>query len=459
MADTQVKEINGMFDGPILPLTLRLGIPILIGNVFSFLYHFFDTVFISLIDKSSTAIISGTAIIFPLFFLFLSLGNGILIGVSTLVARAIGEKNKDALNNSSSSGLFIASIIAVLLLIAGYFFIDTIVEALAGEELTAEALAYGKEYMLYLLPGLAVLLMAYLFIGILQGEGLTKPIAIAMTLSTVLNIILDPIFIFVLQMGVAGAALATTISMVIAFVYVIGVFISKQSSVPINPNIFQAKGHLIWEILRIGIPQSVQMIALSFSFIILNFLVSSIGQIEMNSWGLCGRVDQLLMLPAFAISSANITMIGQNFGRRLKNRLKLINRWNVLYGIISVVFLAIIYIILAPFIFRIFSDVTAVINGSIRQVQFTAFSFLGIVITIIIAGTFQGLAKPIPALLLTIFRVVITIIIALIATLVLNWGMIGIFISLIIGHTVGGLTGFLWVTSSLKTIQFRAITR
>jgi putative MATE family efflux protein len=447
-----------MFSGPVLPVTLRLGIPILIGQVFMFFYNLVDTFFISQIDKTSTALISGTAIVFPLYFLFLSLGNGLIVGVSTTVARAIGEKNQKVLNESSSSALFIASIVCAVSLVFGYLFLDRIIILLAGDELSPEAIRYGIEYFSFILPGLGVLLIGYVFIGILQGEGLTKHIAIAMTLSTGINIILDPVFIFVLHMGVAGAAFATSISIAITGIYVIAVFLTNQSSIPINPNIFKARKELVGEILRIATPQSFSMISISLAFIVLNNLVSSIGETEMNSWGLCGRIDQLVLLPAFSISGAHATMIGQNYGRQLKDRLNKIYMSNVMFGAAATLILAVVYMVIAPFIFSAFSDVPAVLAGSVKQVRITALAFFGITVTILSSGSFQGIGKPIPALIFPFLRFgLFAIPFSYLFVYQFRLGVEGVFYGTVAGNIASGIIAFLWTRIRLANVKFSTV--
>ncbi|MBN2444797.1 MAG: MATE family efflux transporter [Spirochaetales bacterium] len=447
-----------MFQGPVLPVTLRLGIPILIGQLFGFLYNFVDTYFIAQIDKTSTALISGTAIIFPLYFLFLALGNGLIIGISTMVARGIGEKNNEVLLKSSSSGLLLSVIISAITLVMGYLFLDKIIVTLAGDKLSQEAIGYGIQYFSYILPGLGIMLIGYVFIGILQGEGLTKHIAVAMSLSTILNIILDPIFIFVLKMGVPGAALATTISIATTSIYVIAVFVTKQSSIPMNLNIFKANKKLVGEILRIGAPQALSMVSVSLAFIVLNNLVSSIGEVEMNAWGLCGRIDQIVLIPAFSISGAHSTMVGQNYGRQLTGRIKEIYTKNVFYAGIATLFLAVLYIILAPFIFSLFSDVPEVIAGSVKQIRILALSFFGITVAILSGGTFQGIGKPIPALILPLIRFgLFALPLSYLFINIFHMSVEGIFYSMFLGNITGAVISYLWTKFQLSNVKFRAV--
>ena len=151
------------------------------------------------------------------------------------------------------------------------------------------------------------MLFAYVFFGILQGEGLTKNIAIASIIAFLSNMILDPLLIFGFKMEVAGAALASTISYAIAGVYVIQLFITKKSCVPIHWNLFKTRKTIIYHIIRIGFPESLSMLSMSITFIFLNNIVSSIDEVAMNSWSLCSRTDQILLIPAIAVSSSTIT--------------------------------------------------------------------------------------------------------------------------------------------------------
>src|SRR5512137_1754064 len=117
-------------------------------------------------------------------------------------------------------------------------------------------------------------------------------------------------------MGVKGAALATTISYAVSAVYLISIFVRKKSSISVKWNLMRARKDIIYEIIRIGFPESLGMLSIAVSFMFLNNIVSSIGEAAMNSWALCGRLDFIINVPAFALSSATLTMVGQNYGRQ-----------------------------------------------------------------------------------------------------------------------------------------------
>lgn len=452
------NEIHGIFEGPILPLALKLSIPFFISNVIGLLYLVIDTYFITLIDPGSTALISGTGLVFPVYFLFLALGMGINIGVSSLVARAIGEKNQPALERAADSGLLIAAVIAVVTLTLGYAFGSDILHLLAGSRLTEEAIGHGLRFFHFILPALGLLLLGHVLLGVLQGEGLTRYIATASVLSAVVNIALDPLLIFYFGMGVAGAGLATSLGIAAAAVYVIGIFVRKKSSIPIHWNIAKARVKLIMEILRVGSIQSLQMAAMSVTFMFLNNIVSSIGQDAMNSWALCGRTDQFMFIPAFAISGATISMVGQNYGRGNLERVQRIYMRNILLGLVMVFFLAVVYNIAAEWVFSGFSSVEGVIRGSVSQVRALSFTFLGVSTAMISASTFQATGKPMPALLITLIRMIfLTVPAAYLLVYIFDMKMPGVFISLAAGNIVALPLSWAWTRLYLKKLKVRAI--
>jgi len=450
------NSIKNMFEGPVFPVTARLSLPFFISNFLSLLYLIVDTFFISRIDPNSTALISGTGLVFPIYFLFISLSVGISIGVSSLVARGIGERNRIVIENSADSGLLIALIITLGTIPAGYAWGPRIMNALAGEGMSAEAITYALQYFYYLLPGLALLLVGHVLLGVLQGEGLTRYIATASVISTILNCVLDPFFIFTLGMGVPGASLATSVAIGITAVYVIGIFVLKKSAVPIRWSVLRARGALVKEIIHIGSLQSLGMIAVSATFMLLNKLVSSIGQDVMNSWALCGRTDQLLLIPTFAISGATITMAGQNYGRNLPERVYHIYRLNLLAGIGLVAVFAVLYNLCSYPLFALFSSVPEVIESSVTQVRYLSFTFLGVTAGMISGSVFQATGKPLPAFIITLFRMVfVTVPLAFLLVRHYEMGIVGVFIGLGAGNVLALPLSVAWTLRYLRTMEVR----
>jgi len=447
-----------MFEGSIWRITLRLAFPLMIANFVSFSYSFADTVFISMIDRGSTAIISGMGLIIPIFILAIALSTGLGMGVSAVVARGMGEDNPTVLRKVAASGFLIALVISALVLIASYLFGRRFIALLAGPGLSAFALEKAWQYLFFVLPGFFFLIAGRVLIGILQGEGLNRKIALALAISTGSNLVLDPLFIFVLRMGVGGAALATTVAILIAALYVLPQFRKGRTHTVLSFSFWRAEAHLVREILRTGMPHTIGQIAEGVSYLLLNRLVSSIGEAAMNSWTLCIRIDQLLLIPIFSLSGANLTMVGQNFGRGKLERVRLIFRTNLLLGAGVLVAFASVYSGLAPFIFHTFSSLPEVVAGSVRQVRVLAFTFIGTAFAMLTVTTFQGTGHPGRAMLLTLMRLgMISVPLAYLLHYLVSWGMWSIYLAIGASNLTALATSWFWGKHTLQDLRFRAV--
>ena len=452
------KESQEMFEGVIWKTTLRLSLPLMLGSFVYFFYQFVDTAFISLIDRQSTAIISGMGLVIPLFIIAIALSLGLNMGVSALVARGIGEKNRMVIERVADSGFLIAFVVSVLVLAAGYIFGKDLLRLMAGAAISEDALQWGWEYLVFIMPGFAVLMFGRVLMGILQGEGLNKPIAAAMVISTGLNIILDPIFIFLLRMGVGGAALATSVSIFAAFFYLLNPFRRGRTQTRLGLNILKANKTLVKEIVRVGLPHSLGRLAEGISYMFLNGLVSSIGEASMNSWTLCIRTDQLALVPVGACSGANLTMIGQNYGKGHLERVHSIYRVNALFTAAVLTFFAGLYFAASPIIFQAFSSLPHVVEGSVRQVRFLAFTFIGTAVTMITVSTFQAIGYPGRGLLLTILRLgFISVPLAFLLVTFTELGMNGVFIAIGSSNILILIVAWFWGNWTLRKVEHRVI--
>jgi Na+-driven multidrug efflux pump len=153
-----------MFEGPVLRLLARLASPIFFGMLFELLYNITDTIWVSQIDLTDPSYVGGTGIIFPFLFMAIALSQGIVVGTSSLVARAIGEENRQVLNKTTESGLAVGVVAAVVIAIPTYIFATGILRLLGAE---GDYLVHGLEYLRYIVPAGVLLFISSTFIGIL----------------------------------------------------------------------------------------------------------------------------------------------------------------------------------------------------------------------------------------------------------------------------------------------------
>ena len=452
------KEIKGIYNGPILPVTIRIAAPMLIGSLVQMFYAVIDTFFISRIDPASTSLLSGTGLMFPVFFFFMTIGQSIAVGVGALTGRMIGEGRVNETRSIMESGFLIAFLIALPLFVLGHIYTRDLIQLLSGKGIGKEAGEVAFTFFRSLLPGLILMLFSHVFIGILQGEGKTGIIAKSLIISTLLNTLLDPLLIFWAKMGVSGAGTATTISIAVSAVYITAVFIRKQSVIPLAYNIFEASKKVVIEIINTAFPNFISMAALNVSFLILNKLVCSLDEASMNAWSLVGRMDQIAFIPSFAIAGATITMISQNYGRNQLERVRQIYKTNILLGISAVAVVVLGYNLAAPFFFRLFTSVNEVLALAVTQVHVLAFTYTGVSVAIISTASFQATGKPIPAMVITLIRMgLIAIPLALLLTVYFNMEMKGVWTGLGLGNLFCLPFAWIWTSRHLRQLEFRTV--
>ncbi len=399
--------------------------PILIGQFLLLIYGVTDTIFISMLDKSSTALMSGIGLVFPVYMLFLALGTGMFTGVSSLLARGIGEQNKHVINKAADSGLVLSSIAAFVTVVILYIIGEPMLNFLAGNQLSQEAVNYASQYFYFIIPGLGLIMVYQALLGVLQGEGLSQYYGISMLISTVFNIILNPIFIFVFDLGVAGSALATTVSITISLLFVLSIFKSGKSSMHISFNFSNIDKEQILEIIRIGIPQVLSMVSLSFAMMFLNNLIGSISETSMNSWVLVGRMDEFILMVGYAFSGATLTLIGQNYGRKNYSRVLEIFKKNVILGIVLSSIFVLIYVFGSKNLFSLFTTLPEVVEGAVLQVKTVSITYVCIVTAIVVTASFQATGKAMPGLIIDIIRMgVVTIPLAYLVVYQFNKGVV-----------------------------------
>ena len=447
MPDTEVKD---MYTGSIFPVLITLSAPILAGMFSQLLYNITDTIWISRINLDDPSYVGGVGIVFPVLFLAIALSNGVLIGISSLVARGIGESNKDIINGTTESGLFIALLLSFVIVFCAYFFSTGIMNALGAK---GNYRIHALEYFRYIIPVSVFMFAGSVFNGILQGEGRMKYVMVSMFIGTAGNIILDPVFIFLLHLGVKGAAIATGISQIISVMYLVSLFVRKKTLIQSSWKIRNIHLQTVKKISVIGIPQSLGQILMAVSFLIFNRVVVGIDPFAFTAFSLCGRFDQAVMLPIFAIGAAVVTMVGQNAGRENFKRIHTIWIYSIITAGITVLFLATLMVIFAPQIYSFFSSVPAVVQYAVHQTRLLEYSFIFAAVGILSRSFFQAAGFPVPALLITLLRLIIIAVPAvLFYVYVLNMGMYGVWFGLLTGNTIAAGISLIWTLRTIKRL-------
>ena len=445
---------NEMFEGNILKTLLKVSFPIFIGMIFDLLFNITDTFFLALIDKSDTSIISGVGLIFPIAFLVIAITQGFYFGISTIVAIAVGRDNLERIKRTVSTGMYLAAISGVTVILLSFMFGRQIIFLISGSEISGEALECSYNYLTSVIPGALFLITSHVLLGVLQGEGKTKHIGYTMLISTAFNFILDPVLIFGLDMGVRGAGIATSIAQAIMLLYVVILFVYQKGDLLYSFRKNDVSIKELKEIMKFGIPQSLGMLSLGLSMIFINYVISSIGEDEMNAYTIVTRLDNLIIIPITAISFGLSSMIGQNYGRGLFSRVRKIYFEGTFSALVIAVFIALFYVVFSHDIINLFTGVDSVRTLAATQVMFLAHSLaIGVTFGRCSASAFQALEKPIMSLSITLIRtvgIILPVMIILVSSIPLT--IESVWSSLILGNIISGILSIIFFSYIQMTI-------
>ncbi|OUW79146.1 MAG: hypothetical protein CBD77_03050 [bacterium TMED217] len=430
-----------------------LAIPIMLGMGVQTLYNLVDMIFIGKLGGES---IAGIAFNMPLFFLVLGLTMGLGTGVTSSIARFIGQENKKEADNSAEHAIAMAMVISIFLCLLGLMFGKTILSFFGAE---GDILSIAWEYLHVMCIGMPFMIFSGFFRSILAGEGDMKFPMMVAGLGTVLNIVLDPIFIFELEsyggigfgLGVAGAAMATVISQVIVFcVFIYMLFVKEHSYITFRLKDFSFSKVIIWDIVSVGLPASLSMIVMAIGQGVFNKILIYFSADTVAAYQVAGRLDMLVFLPIFSIAASLTTLVGMFYGAKEYDAL----RFTIRYGILSAFFITIIsssfIYFFADFTVGFFTDDDLIISIAVSFLKLFSLVYPLIAIAITTGRVLQGLGKGLPVLIITIIRVLgVSAPLALFFIFYLAKPVEWVWYSMMISTIIAFIISIVWLFSTL----------
>ncbi len=434
-----------------------IALPVMAGMAIQTMYSIVDMLFIGRLGGDS---ITAVAFNMPLYFFVMGITFGIATGLTSSISRAIGAEDKKRADNAAEHGLLIGLFLGVTLTVAGLLLGKDVLSMLGAPD---EMLEESWSYLKVTCYGMTFIVFAIVFRSILAGEGDMKfPVMVA-AIGTILNIILDPIFIFELEdyggiglgMGVEGAALASVVSQTIVFsIFVYMLFWKEHSYISFDLKNFNFSTSLMKEILWVGIPSSISMIIMSFGQAVFNYiLVDGYGPDSVAAYTISGRLDMLLFLPIMGIATGLVTVVGMFTGANRMDKVRSIIVYGISRAFAIVAVASTIVFILAPYIMGLFTDdplIEEIGVGALRTLCF-AYPFVGIAMPC--GRIMQGLGRGFPVLVITALRVLL--ISAPLAYYFANNGyeIVWIWYSIAISIGVSAIVGPIWVWKTIENME------
>ena len=308
------KEL--ILKGNIYKVLMTLSLPIMINNLIQTLYNLVDGIWVS---KISSVHFAATAFVFPVNFLFIAIGIGVSVAGTSILSQMVGADREDQAREYAAQLIGISVLLSLAFSIFGVAATPWIVRAMGG---TGDLAVYSNIYLRITFLDLPFLFLFYNINSIRNAQGDTVTPTVLSGISAILNMILDPIFIFTFGWGIAGAAWATLLSRALLSVYGIRLIMGDEN--PLRPDFkgFKFNRHILRELSRIGFPAAIGQSGAAFGFIILNGFIVSYGTATMAAFGMVNRITSLIMQPAMGIGAALTAVIGQNIGARLYDRVR-----------------------------------------------------------------------------------------------------------------------------------------
>lgn len=423
----------------------KLSVPLMFGMAVQTIYSIVDMIFIGRISGDAIAALSFNM---PLLFFAIGITFGLGAGVTSVISRFLGAKDKNSADNTAEHAVFMGIIMAVVLSGTGLLLRYSIFEFLGA---TPDIIPLAVDYFSIITIGFIFNIMNVFFRAILAGEGDTVTPIRYLIIGTILNIILDPIFIFTLNLGVQGAALATILSQFVAMILFINYLFNREKSyIQFRFRQFSFSFSLLMDIFRIGIPASMAMIIMSLGGMVFNRLLILFGSEAVAAFGLTRNLDQIFFLPIISMANGIVTLAGMFYGAGEYKKIRKIWYYSITRGFYIAIFIGIIFYFGAPYIFQIFSSDAEILRISIQYTRLIVFIYPFIVIAMISGRVFQGLGKGLPGLLLTSMRVIlISLPFAVIFVVYMEKPVEYIWYSQMLSSISAGIIAFFWLHRKL----------
>lgn len=423
---------------------VKLSIPIMISNLVFTLYNLADGVWVA---GLGTDALSAVGIFFPLFIILSALSMGIGIGATSAISRRIGA-GKNAENTAMHAIIF--GFVISMATLSSYPFLEVLLRTVGAE---GEVLKLSLDYSRVIILFSPFLVFNNVFVGILNGEGNTKRTMYANVTGALLNMVLDPIFIYILGLGIAGAAYATSLSLIVSFVILIYYFISGKTFLRLGR--FKADGRITIDIFRVGIPSSVSMLSMSFAIIFLNLIIIETGSSDgiavfTSAW----RIIHFGLIPLFGIAGAVTPIVGASYGAKNAENLKTAYFHAIRTSVKIEFLIALTIVVFAPQFAKLFTytEKSSSIYGDLILtlrflsvfLPFAPFSFMTI-------ATFQGLGKGERSLTITLMRTVIFQL-SFAYLFALRMGFFGVLLGVVLGNITASLIAFIWGLNTVRRV-------
>ncbi|PPR53455.1 MAG: hypothetical protein CFH16_01008, partial [Alphaproteobacteria bacterium MarineAlpha5_Bin6] len=417
--------------------------------IFQTLYNIVDTYFAGKISAEALSAIAQT---FPVFFIIIAMGVGISIGITALIANALGEKKDKEASYLLAQGVILSIAVAIIITIIGILIAPHIISTISK---STTSLDLSIDYLNIIFLGSVFIFIQMSVNSSLNAIGDTKSYRNVLIFSFFLNIVLNPLLIFgygiIPALGIKGIALSTIISQFVGLIYILYKVSQTYLINYLYPKCFIPKINIIIDLLKQGLPASFGMMMISVGVYVILYFISQFGDMALAGYGTAIRYEQIFLLPVLGLNTAVLSMVGQNFGAKKINRINEIYNKALIYGCGLMFICAFLIYFTAEYAVGLFTDNAEVLKYGTTYLRITCFMEPIYPIFFISNALIQGIKRPNIVLLFTILRmVVLPSIVLSILIFKMNFSFEYVFWGLLIINWIFGIFVFLITKKIIK---------
>ena len=437
---TKPEKRTGNILGDPRKSLIAMVVPIAIGMIVQSLNNFVDAIWVS---GLGTAALAATGVVFPFFFILIGIGNGLGVGASQAIARRIGVGDKEGASRVAAQVLVMGVIVGFVITAVFALFPGQIFSAAGAGDYIDETLAYGIPIMVCS----PIYMLSFIFSALLRSEGDARKSMTIQIAGVVVHLVMDPVLIFGLGLGLEGAAIASALSALMAAGIAVRYYRRGDMYVTLSFRGFRFDRELDRDIMRVGLPASLEMILISISTLFMNLIIESVDPVNGVAIYTTGwRILDLLMVFAVSFGSALVPISAAAYGQRSYERIKAVYVYALKYGIALMVTIAIVAIVAAPVLVHMFTytgSAEALAEEMTRFVRigclFLPFCMVGILTSSLFQSVGKGLWSMGATMLRNFLRIPLCYAMVPMMSLTMIWW--GVTAGEIIGTTVVAASG------------------
>lgn len=432
---------NDFSKGPVWKCIVAQAVPLTVAQLVQLLYNIVDRIYLGHMGDGNSLALTGVGLTFPIVTLISAFsalfGNG---GVPLFsIARGAGDEEKAKKIIGNSFALLLIS--AAVLTAVGYLFSKPILFAFGASE---DSYVYAAQYLTIYIAGTVCSMISTGMNGYINAQGFPKIGMLSVIIGAVCNIILDPIFIFVLDMGVAGAALATVLSQTVSAIWVVRFLFGKKIAIPLSSENIRLSKEITKNIARLGTSNFIMAGTNCLVQVACNSTLQTYGgDVYIGIMTVTNSVREIFNLPVNGLMSGAQPVVSFNYGAKAYDRVKKGIQFNTVLGIVYTFAAWILVVALPEFWFGIFSDDALLLDSGVSMLKIYFFGFVFMSLQFAGQSTFQALGDAKHAIFFSLLRKAFIVVPLTLLLPVLGFGVKGVFLAEPISNVIGGLASYI----------------